>query len=76
MAVIISKTLTNGKALDFSAGFLRAHPNNEVDGNGDPVYTDLEWITKCIFDYGKREYEHGKKLLANDEAVVDNDIYG
>ncbi len=83
---ILGKVLTNEKALAFSFGFLRAQPNSEMVD--DPLsteetplprihkYTDLQWLHKRGYDYMMREYRQGMKSLANDTAIIDEDIFG
>jgi len=69
--------IDNAKLEEFKEGFLKEYPNTETDSEGDPLYTDNEWIK----EWGKRKflsaYRNGKrKILAEGDAGIDEDIIG
>ena len=69
----IELTIPNEKITEFKSGFLAVHPVPLDDGN-NPLYSELEWFKEFIIRYVIHEYKDGKKKLAREAAVIDNDV--
>ena len=69
-------TVPNSKLADFKAGILEIMPNNEVDSNGDPVYTDNQWLKEATRRQMRAIYNAGKQKIVSDAAlpIQDPDI--
>lgn len=75
MADIIIETVIPSAVVDkFRLGFLRVKPIT-LDGEGEPIYTEKQWISECIDKYLTRQYRRGKKLVGDDDDG-DNPIFG
>ena len=86
MDVIITHTIPDAKVVEFSAGFLAKCPIPQIPdpewipgfvGEPQPMineYTPKEWITEWMRRDVIRAYRHGKKLLAEQAAIIDEDI--
>ena len=48
------------------ARYVRIHPNNELDGEGAPLYTDAQWVKEHILRYIKIQLRRGNKALQRD----------
>lgn len=70
----ITFTIPDQKLEAFKIGFLKRIPNTLKDEESELVYTDNEWIK----EWGKRQYlakyKDGVQTIANEAAVIDNDI--
>ena len=81
--VVITFTIPAAKVADFQAGFLAKCPIPLIE---DPLstpenplplikeFTPKQWIKEWIKRDVKRAYRYGKKLLAEEAAVIDPNI--
>jgi hypothetical protein len=67
-------TIPDANVADAKAGFLAKLPNNELDENNDPKYTDKEWLEVCLSRYINKIYRKGKNIIRDREAVIISDI--
>lgn len=74
MAITVTYTIADNKIAEFKLGFLKFKPNKELDENGDPKYTDAEWIKV----WGKKQfmwaYDNGKSVLAQEASTAQTDL--
>ena len=78
----IKLIIPNDKLADFGQGFLKAQPiptqpvmvDGEPTGETEPAYSAVVWFKMRLRDYALREYRQGKKMLANEAAIVDNTV--
>lgn len=80
----IGRTMPGNKAIKAIPWFLREHPmpmipnpesTEETPLPDVPKYTNKEWFTKVIFDYGKREIKAGRNKMLQ-EAGDPSDLEG
>jgi len=71
----LSVEIPSENVADAKLGFLATLPNELKDTEGDPLYTDKEWIEVCIKKYIRRIYKKGKNIIANNAAIVNIDIF-
>ena len=68
----ITITSPADKVQEFITGFLASRPIPLE--NGIPIYTVKEWVKKNIISETMEIYRHGKRLLAIQPAVIDEDV--
>lgn len=61
-------TIDNAKLQQAEAPFLEVYPNTEVDGNGDPKYTNIEWFWERIRRFAVETVHRGETKIAQDAA--------
>lgn len=69
---VITRTIPGAKVAEYRAAILRGKPNDEKDKNGNPKYTDAEWLNILLLRYLRNLVRWGKQLLHEDSlASVD-----
>jgi hypothetical protein len=66
----ITITIPNAKVPDFKAGFLKRYPV-PLNEEGLPAMTEAQWLKTWIIQRLRFEYVEGKKQLAADAAVLE-----
>jgi len=69
----ITLTVPDKKVSELKKGFLKKIPV-PLDDEGSPEMTELQWIKHWIKQRVMREYRKGKIKLAEENAVIDEDI--
>jgi len=68
----VTYTIPDEKLTEFKLGFLKAHPV-PCDDEGDPLFTDNDWIK----EWGKRNfmsaYKRGKGLIMQESITPEID---
>ena len=64
----ITFTIDNAKLPRVVAGLLTVFPNEEVDNNGDPIYTDNEWLKEVTRRWIVQNVRRGEIKIAKDAA--------
>lgn len=73
---VITITIPSDKVEVALEGWLSLYPNDEVDENNDPIYTNAQWVTEKVRRLIIRDVRRGLQMLATQEAYVveDNDL--
>jgi len=69
----ITITIPDEKVQTALQGFLAVYPNNEVDENGDPAYTNAQWVREKVRRNLVRDVRRGLQILAYQSSQVAND---
>lgn len=64
----ITFTIPNDKLQRVIDGMLEVYPNEEVDENGDPVYTDNQWIKERVRRFVVDTVKRGETVIAKRNA--------
>lgn len=67
----ITFTIPNAKLQRVKDGILKVYPNNEADSNGDPRYTDNEWLKEAIRRFIITSVKKGEKMMLEDTLKTD-----
>jgi len=70
---VLTVTIPDAKVAYALEGFLKIHPNDEVDGEGSPIYTNREWIEECIRRFIVREVNRGQNMIYQESKPVPDD---
>jgi len=68
----LSYTISDAKVDEYVSDYIYVHKNNEVDGNGDPVYTDKAWVREHIMRQIKGQIVRGKNAKYRDAIGSNN----
>ena len=68
MALLTSEALN--KLAGYKDEFLAIHSNDEVDENGDPKYTDVEWVNEWVRRILVIQLQRGKKILLQQDDII------
>lgn len=71
----ITFTIPDNKLAEFKAGFLKSHPIPQ-DDDGNPLYTENDWIKEAIRQMIMHSYQAGKERIAREstQPSIDTNI--
>ncbi len=72
----VSFNIPEVKVDEYVAHYVYVHKNVEVDENGDPIYTDAQWVREHILRYVRSQIVRGKKAKDRDtlEKYIVDDV--
>ncbi len=79
--LILTIEIPSDNMEDVKAGFLARMPNKETipdpenEGETLPKFTDKEWLEEVLREYIFDVYKRGKRKLARQTAIIDDDIF-
>ena len=56
----ICYNIPSGKVNEYITNYIYINPNNEVDVNGDKIYTDKQWVKEHILREVRKEIVQGR----------------
>ena len=63
---ILSYTIPEAKVDEYVSDYVYIHKNSEVDGEGDPIYTDTQWVREHINRFIRNQVIRGKTAKYRD----------
>ncbi len=69
---VLSYTIAEAKVNEYVADYVYIHANTEAEENGDPKYTDKQWVREHILRSVKLQIVRGKNKKAQDDLVANN----
>jgi len=70
----ITFTIPNEKVAEYISDYIYIHQNDQVDGDGEPLYTNGEWVKQHILEYIRSQIIRGKiKKLKDAEEILNVD---
>ncbi len=71
-ALTISLNIPSAKIAEYVAHYVYIHKNIEVDENGDPKYTDGQWVKKHILRSVRAQIVRGRTARYQAEITAYN----
>ena len=69
----ITYTIPADKAAEFAVGFLKRYPI-PLDENAEPTMSQMEWIKECGRRFFVEMYTKGRRHLAIEDIVEEQDL--
>ena len=70
MDVVLSITIPEAKVAKALEGFLKIHPNTELNEDGTPQYTDKQWVKEWVRRIFIRDIHRGLQMIKNESVVL------